>query len=43
MAALQEARNQPPAPAWDKLKKAELAVLAERELADKTWLPEPLR
>jgi ParB family chromosome partitioning protein len=43
MAALQEARNQPPAPAWDKLKKADLATLAERELADKAWLPEPLR
>ena len=31
-AALQEGRNQPPAPAWEKLKKAELAALAEREL-----------
>jgi len=43
MRALEEARNQPPAPAWDKLKKADLAALAERELADKAWLPEPLR
>jgi ParB family chromosome partitioning protein len=42
-AALQEVRKQPPAPAWDKLKKAELAQLAERELAGKGWLPEVLR
>jgi len=42
-AALQEARNQPPAPAWEKLKKGELAALAERELAGKGWLPELLR
>ena len=38
--ALRQVRNQPPAPAWDKLKKAELAQLAERELAGKGWLPE---
>lgn len=42
-AALQEVRKQPPAPAWDQLKKAELAQLAERELAGKGWLPELLR
>jgi ParB family chromosome partitioning protein len=42
--ALKEARNgQPPAPAWEKLKKPELAALAERELAGKGWLPEILR
>jgi ParB family chromosome partitioning protein len=41
--ALKEGRNQPPAPAWEKLKKAELAALAERELAGKGWLPEVLR
>jgi ParB family chromosome partitioning protein len=41
--ALKEGRNQPPAPAWEKLKKAELAALAERELAGKGWLPEILR
>ncbi len=41
--ALQDARNQPPAPAWEKLKKAELAALAERELAGKAWLPALLR
>lgn len=31
------------APAWTKLKKTELAVLAERELAGTGWLPEILR
>jgi ParB family chromosome partitioning protein len=41
--ALREGRNQPPAPAWEKLKKQELAALAERELAGSGWLPEVLR
>ncbi|HXN51420.1 MAG TPA: ParB/RepB/Spo0J family partition protein [Candidatus Acidoferrum sp.] len=41
--ALQEARQQPPAPAWEKLKKAELAALAARETAGTGWLPLPLR
>lgn len=41
--ALQEARQQPPAPAWEKLKKPELAALAERETAASGWLPLPLR
>jgi ParB family transcriptional regulator, chromosome partitioning protein len=41
--ALQEARQQPPAPAWEKLKKAELATLAARETAGTGWLPLPLR
>ncbi len=41
--ALQEARQQPPAPAWATLKKAELAKLAEREIATTGWLPKPLR
>jgi ParB family chromosome partitioning protein len=31
------------APAWEKLKKPELAALAEREVAGKNWLPELLR
>jgi hypothetical protein len=31
------------APAWEKLKKTELAALAERELSGKNWLPELLR
>jgi len=41
--ALLEARQQPPAPAWEKLKKAELATLAERELSATRWLPKLLR
>lgn len=41
--ALQEARQQSPAPAWANLKKAELAALAEREIAATGWLPTPLR
>jgi len=40
---LREARQQPPAPAWEKLKKAELAILAEREIAATGWLPKLLR
>jgi ParB family transcriptional regulator, chromosome partitioning protein len=36
--ALQEARQQPPAPAW-----ADLAALAARETAATKWLPLPLR
>jgi len=41
--ALLEARQQPPAPAWEKLKKAELAQEAERQMAGKGWLPALLR
>ncbi len=41
--ALTDARKQPVAPAWDKLKKAELAALAEREIAGTGWLPDILR
>ncbi len=41
--ALQEARQQPPAPAWGNLKKAELAALAARETVATGWLPLPLR
>ncbi len=41
--ALAEVRDQPSAPAWEKLKKSELAALAERELAGTGWLPEILR
>jgi ParB family chromosome partitioning protein len=40
---LQEAKGVPPAPAWFKLKKSELAVVAEREIASTGWLPQPLR
>jgi ParB family chromosome partitioning protein len=31
------------APAWDKAKKADLAAIAEREIAPTGWLPVPLR
>ena len=41
--ALNEARNNPPAPAWLKLKKSELATVAEREIAGTGWLPQLLR
>jgi ParB family chromosome partitioning protein len=40
---LEAARAMPCAPAWAKLKKAELAALAEREMAGTGWLPAPLR
>ena len=41
--ALREAKGTAPAPAWDKLKKSELAALAERETEGRNWLPQPLR
>ena len=41
--ALREAKGTAPAPAWEKLKKTELALLAEREIAGKDWLPALLR
>jgi hypothetical protein len=28
---------------WSKMKKADLAVMAEREMAETGWLPQPLR
>jgi len=31
------------APAWLKAKKADLASIAEREIAETGWLPAPLR
>jgi ParB family chromosome partitioning protein len=40
---LKAARQTPGAPAWAKMKKAELAALAERETAATGWLPAPLR
>jgi ParB family chromosome partitioning protein len=43
LAAISEAKGQPPAPAWEKLKKAELAQEAERQLAGSGWMPELLR
>ena len=42
LAALQEVKGAT-APAWSKAKKSELAAIAERELADTGWLPQPLR
>lgn len=43
VAALCEAKGVPAAPAWGRMKKAELAVLAAREIAGTRWLPEVLR
>jgi ParB family chromosome partitioning protein len=43
LAALAEARNQPPAPAWEKLKKSDLAQIAEREISGSNWSPKILR
>jgi ParB family chromosome partitioning protein len=40
---LEAARQAPGAPAWAKMKKAELAALAERETAATGWLPAPLQ
>jgi ParB family transcriptional regulator, chromosome partitioning protein len=41
--AIMEAKGQPAAPAWEKLKKPELAREAERHIAGTGWLPKPLR
>ena len=41
--ALCEAKGVPAAPAWSRMKKAELAALAAREIAGTRWLPEVLR
>ncbi|TSA03393.1 MAG: hypothetical protein D4R81_03430 [Nitrospiraceae bacterium] len=41
--ALREAKGTETAPAWEKLKKSELATVAAREIEGKNWLPEPLR
>jgi ParB family chromosome partitioning protein len=43
LAALKEAKNLPAKRSWEKLKKSELAALAEREIAGTDWLPQPLR
>ncbi len=43
MSALSEAKGLPPKRSWDKLKKSELAALAEREVAGSGWLPQPLK
>jgi len=39
---LREARDGAVAPAWLKAKKADLANIAEREVANTGWLPAPL-
>ena len=41
--AITEAKGTPCAPGWEKLKKPELAALAERQIAGTGWLPKPLR
>jgi len=43
LAAITEAKKQPPAPAWEKLKKDALAQEAERQLSGSGWMPELLR
>lgn len=43
VSALCEAKGVPAAPAWNRMKKAELAVIAAREIAGTRWLPEVLR
>lgn len=42
LADLEVARQAPRAPSWEKMKKGELAALAERETAGTGWLPDPL-
>lgn len=41
--AICEATGSDSAPAWHKIKKSELAIIAERKIAGTGWLPEPLR
>ena len=41
--SIAEAKGTPCAPSWEKLKKLELAVLAERQTAGTGWLPKPVR
>jgi ParB family transcriptional regulator, chromosome partitioning protein len=43
ISALVEARGAPAKRSWQKLKKSELAILAEREIAGTSWLPQPVR
>ncbi|HEY1759426.1 MAG TPA: ParB/RepB/Spo0J family partition protein [Bryobacteraceae bacterium] len=43
VAAISEAKGVPAKRSWQKLKKSELAKLAEREIANTGWLPKPLR
>jgi ParB family chromosome partitioning protein len=41
--SIAEAKGTPSAPAWEKMKKAELAALAARQIAGTGWLPQPVR
>ena len=43
VAAITEAKGTPAKRSWDKLKKSELAALAEREIAGTGWLPQTLK
>lgn len=43
VAAISEAKGVPAKRSWQKLKKSELAKLAEREVQNTGWLPKPLR
>jgi ParB family chromosome partitioning protein len=43
ISAITEAKQVPAKRSWDKLKKAEFASFAEREIAGTGWLPQPLR
>jgi ParB family transcriptional regulator, chromosome partitioning protein len=43
LSALTEAKGTPAKRSWEKLKKPDLATLAEREIAGTSWLPQPVR
>lgn len=43
VSAITEAKATPAKRSWDKLKKSELATVAEQEVAGTSWLPQPLR
>jgi ParB family transcriptional regulator, chromosome partitioning protein len=43
LSAISEAKGAPAKRSWDKLRKSELATLAEREIAGTGWLPQPLK
>ena len=43
LSALSEAKGTPAKRSWDKLKKSELATIAEREIAGTGWLPQTLK
>jgi len=43
LAAIAEAKATPAKRSWEKLRKSELATLAEREIAGTGWLPQPIR